>query len=87
MNLSELTPWFSPITLLSHPTNQVKYFKWRDDKGVCKEHYWYFQGDFMVVTRDLDPDVRIVTAFCVDEDSKHIYWERFADYRDKRVVC
>ena len=78
--------WIKPI-LLSHPSNQVKYFKWRDDKGLCKEHYWFFQGDFIVVTRDLAPDVRIVTAFCVDEDSKPTYWERFADYRDKRFDC
>ena len=78
--------WIKPI-LISHPTKQVLYFKWRDQNLICKEHFWLFSKDFLVVTRDIGSDVKIVTAFCVDQDMKQTLHERYANYRDGKSDC
>ena len=78
--------WIKPI-LLSHPTKQITYFKWKDQRGICKEHFWLFSKNFMVVTRDIGQDMKIVTAFCVDKDLKQGYHERYSDYREGKSDC
>lgn len=78
--------WIKPI-LLAHPCNDIKYYKWKDEKGICKEHYWFYAKDFMVVLKDFKEDVQIVTAFCVDQQEKLRFYERFVDYRDGNGTC
>ncbi|MDR3693331.1 hypothetical protein [Mucilaginibacter sp.] len=78
--------WIKTI-LLSHPCKDIYYYKWLDDKGVCKEHFWYFNKNFMVVLKDIGANVQIVTAFCVDPDEKLKYYERYTDYRDGNGTC
>lgn len=71
--------WIKEI-LLSHPCEDVKFYKWKDDQGVCKYHYWLLSKGFMVVLKDIGKDTQVVTAFCVDEDKKLVYWERYKAY-------
>lgn len=78
--------WIKPI-LLSHPCNDIKYYKWHDDDGVCKDHYWFYAKDFMVVLKDLSQDTQIVTAFCVDKSQKLTLYERFRDYQQGNGNC
>lgn len=78
--------WIKPI-LLSHPCNDIKYYKWLDDDGICKEHFFYLSKRFMVVLKPISDDVQIVTAFCVDEDQVLKYFERFRDYEDGKGTC
>lgn len=78
--------WIKPI-LLSHPCNAVKYFKWKDERGVCKEYFWYFAKNFMVVLKNVSVDLQIVTAFCVDAEEKIKYYEWFKDYEDGKSGC
>lgn len=73
--------WIRPI-LLAHPNKDIFYYRWKDDQGICKHHYWHFSQDFMVVTVDVSPNVRIVTTFCVDKDEKQAFYERFKDFQD-----
>lgn len=72
--------WIRPV-LLAHPNKEIFYYRWKDDKGVCKHHYWYFSKDFMVVTVDIAADLRIVTTFCVDKDQKKVFYERYSDFK------
>lgn len=72
--------WIKPI-LLAHPAKDIFYYRY-NDKGACRHHYWYFEKDFMVVTQDIKPDLRIVTAFCVDADQKKRFYERYSDFKD-----
>ena len=73
--------WIKPI-LQSPPCKDIFYYRWKDDDGVCKHHYWLFDLDYMVVTVDVKPDLRIVTAFCVDKDEKKKFYERFKNFRE-----
>lgn len=85
-NRANRVHWIKPI-LLAHPCKEVLYYKWQDDKGVCKEHFWFFAKDFMVVLKDVRADLQIVTAFCVDKQDKARFYERFVDYRDGNALC
>lgn len=78
--------WIKPI-LTSHPCNEILYYKWEDDNGICKEHFWYFAKNFMVVLKTIKPDLQIVTAFCVDDDEKLTYYERYKNYKDGKSNC
>lgn len=78
--------WIKPI-LLSHPSNVILYYKWKDSQGVCKEHYWLMSKKFMVVLKDISADVQIVTAFCVDDDEKLKYYERYKAYLEGNSTC
>jgi len=71
--------WIKPI-LLEKPCKDIFYYRWKDDDGVCKHHYWYYDKDFMVVTKDITPDLQIVTSFCVDQEEKVKFYERYKDY-------
>ncbi len=63
------------------------YYKWKDKDGICKEHYWLTAKKFMVVLKDVDPDKQIVTSFCVDDDERLNYFERYDNYRNGKGNC
>ncbi|SDF99367.1 MULTISPECIES: hypothetical protein [Pedobacter] len=73
--------WIRPV-LQSHPCKDIFYYRWKDDEGVCKHHYWLFDKNFMVVTVDVKPDLRIVTTFCVDNDQKSKFYERYKNFQE-----
>ncbi len=78
--------WVKPI-LLAHPCNEIKYFKWKDEKEVCKEYFWYFAKDYMVILKNVSTDVQIVTAFCVDSDEKTKFHEWYTLYNEGKSEC
>lgn len=75
--------WIKPI-LTSPPCGDILYYKWKDERGRCKDHYWFYEKDFMVVLKEFKPDMQIVTAFCVDNDEKLKFYERYRDYKTKK---
>ncbi len=78
--------WIKPI-LLNVNSKKIFFFKWNDGKGVCKYHYWYYEKDFMVVLKEVNPELMIVTAFCVDKDEKLNYYERYINYKEGNGNC
>jgi hypothetical protein len=78
--------WIKPI-LLSHPCEKIFYYKWRDDNGICKEHFWYFDKNFMVVLRPISAELQIVTAFCVEQENNITYYERYKDFKEGKCTC
>lgn len=78
--------WIKPI-LENSESKAIIYYKWKDDRGICKEHFWFFKRDFMVVLKPLSSDLMIVTAFCVDDDEKAKFHERFKDFQDGNGTC
>jgi len=60
---------------------RIKFFKFKDEDGVLKDHYWFQDMDFMIVLKPISSDVQIVTAFCVDKTEKDKYKNRYLEYR------
>jgi hypothetical protein len=85
-NRANRSHWIKPI-LLAHPCTDILYYKWRDHQGVCKEHYWLMSKGFMVVLKNISTDVQIVTAFCVDDDEKLKFYERYKAHKEGNSTC
>ncbi|KAA5537046.1 hypothetical protein F0919_05065 [Taibaiella lutea] len=83
---AEKIHWIKPI-IEAHPCSDILYYKWQDNNGICKEHFWHISKKFMVVLRDIDEDSRIVTAFCVEDDSAVTYYDRFKAYKAGTSTC
>lgn len=47
-----------------------------------QHYFWYKDEAFMVILREVNPELAVVTAFCVDplEDFKYSSWYR--EYKD-----
>jgi hypothetical protein len=86
VNRSNRVHWIRPI-LESHPCADIKYFKRKDERGVCKEYYWLIFKGFIVILKDVAKDVQIVTAFCVDEEEKLTYFGWFKEYTEGKSEC
>ena len=86
INRANRINWIRPI-LESHPCADIKYFKHKDERGVCREYYWLIFKCFMVVLKDVAKDVQIVTAFCVDEEEKLTYFGWFKEYTGGKSGC
>lgn len=78
--------WIKPI-LLAYPNREIFFFKWKNDRGICLEHYWLYAKDFMVVLKEINPTYQIVTAFCVDYEEKINFYELYKDYKDGKGYC
>lgn len=78
--------WIKEI-LINSSSKEIFYYKWMDDDGICKEHFWYFKKDFMVVLKDIAQNVQIVTSFCVDSDDKLMFYERYSDFKEGNGSC
>jgi hypothetical protein len=71
--------WIKPILEL-FPTRSILYFKWEDERGILKDHFWLCDKDFIVVLKEYRPNFQIITAFCVDKSQKLTFYERYKDY-------
>ncbi len=72
--------WIKPI-LLQRNDLRVRFFEDEDDKGVLKQHYWYEEGNHMVVVKPIGNDTLVVTGFVVDADAAPGIRRRYYEYR------
>lgn len=49
---------------------RILYFEKIDVDNVNKRYFWYKERNFIIVLKEIIPDVMLVTAFCTDEYSK-----------------
>ena len=75
--------WVKEV-LLNHTSTRIKYFEYGDEKGIVKQHYWYEEQNFIVVLKPIQPDLLVVTAFCIDDFERPRYRTRYNDFRNGR---
>lgn len=73
--------WVKAV-LLNHHSARVKYFEYADEKGILKYHYWLEEENFIVVLKPVQPDLMVVTSFCIDNYEKARYRQRYNDFRN-----
>lgn len=78
--------WIKHI-LCNYKDPLIRYYKWRDDDGICKDHYWLHAKEYMVVVHEKNTGFKIVTGFCVDREEISTFYGRFAEYRDGESDC
>ncbi len=62
---------------------RIKYFERVNDKGYNQQFYWYQEKGFLVIIRELNPDLFLITAFCVDTINFRTYKYYYDEYRKK----
>lgn len=72
--------WIKNI-LLQSTDPRIKFFKFKDEQNILKDHYWFEDLDFMIVLKPVSPETMLISAFCVDNDDRRIFRGRYKDYR------
>lgn len=75
--------WIRPI-LENCQSSEISYFARPDERGNSQHYYWYQQKEFIVILREVIPDLLLLTAFCVDSYNKMLYRKYLSEYRNKR---
>ncbi len=73
--------WIKNI-LLHSQDRRIKFFQFRDEENVLKDHYWFEEKDFIVVLKPVTPNSLLITAFCVDADDRRIFRGRYIAFRN-----
>ena len=61
--------WIRPILENSNDA-RIWYFERANEENENQEYYWYESQDFLVILKQIEPDVLLLTSFYVDKDKK-----------------
>jgi hypothetical protein len=75
--------WIKPI-LDNWESPLVSYFEKVSDNGELQYFYWVQTLQFIVILRELNPDLLLVTAYCVDEYNATKFRKQLAEFRNRR---
>jgi hypothetical protein len=74
--------WIRPIIeQVSDP--RIKYFEKINNEGYNQQYYWYEEKGFIIIIRELNPDLLLITAFSIDTYNKHKYKLLYGEYKAK----
>lgn len=67
--------WIRPV-LENADDDRILCFERLNDKNENQHYFWFAEKEFIVILREIDPDVLLITAFCVDkhEGVKYKRW-------------
>ena len=70
--------WIKPI-LENYEDERILHFERLNDKKVNQHFFWYKERNFIIILREIKPNLLLVTSYCVDKDNfvkyKKWYWE------------
>jgi hypothetical protein len=61
--------WIRPI-LENSKDSRIWYFERTNEHGNNQEYYWYESQDFLVILKQIEPDVLLLTSFYVDTEKR-----------------
>jgi hypothetical protein len=74
--------WIRPI-IENVSDARIKYFERVNDGGYNQRYYWYDSKGFMVIIRELNPDLFLITSFSVDSLERPMYRTWYNVYKAK----
>lgn len=69
--------WIKPI-IENCNDHRIRRFKCLEYSGREREYFWFNQG-YMVIVEFLNPNVALITGFCVDQDNQAYYLRKYQD--------
>lgn len=72
--------WIRPI-LENSGDSRIKCFERINDKGKNQFYFWYKEQNFIVILREVEPELLLVTSFCVDANEKKMYTDWYNEYK------
>lgn len=73
--------WIKPI-LDNWQSPLVSYFERVNDDGQVQYFYWVQSLSFLIILRELTPDLLLVTSFCIDADNIGQFRNYLNEYRN-----
>lgn len=74
--------WIKPI-LENVNDPRIKYFEAINDDNENQQFYWYEEMNFVVILRELNPNLLLITSFSVDKEERYGFKKQYEAYRDK----
>jgi len=71
--------WIRPI-LENASLPDVLFFEKENDERVNQHFYWCPRLEFVIILREMSPDLLLLTAFCVDNDNKKNFKKWYTEY-------
>ena len=62
---------------------RIKYFEAINDDNENQQFYWYEEMNFVVILRELNPNLLLITSFSVDKEERYGFKKQYEAYRDK----
>ncbi|OFY21301.1 MAG: hypothetical protein A2W98_14735 [Bacteroidetes bacterium GWF2_33_38] len=73
--------WIRPI-IKNVSDVRIKYFERLNDDGYNQQYYWYEEKHFIVIIREIKPDLMLITSFSVDYSEKQKYKQWYNEYNE-----
>jgi hypothetical protein len=74
--------WIKPI-LNNWKNPLVSYFERVNDDGNLQYFYWVQPLNFLVILREVTPNLLLVTSYCIDNDNVKQFRKYLNEYRNK----
>lgn len=71
--------WIKPIIENVHDP-RIKYFEQVNDKGFNQLYYWFEEKQFVVIVREINPQLMLITSFSVDRFGMGKYKKGYEEY-------
>lgn len=75
--------WIRPV-ILNVSDVRIKYFEKINDKGMNQLFYWFEEKHFVVIVREVNPDLMLITSYSVDHGKKQQFKRDYEMYGRKR---
>jgi len=75
--------WIKPI-IENFKDTRIKYFEAINDKGLNQQHYWYREKSFIVIIREVNPDLMLITSFSIDKGFESKYNKMYNEFKEKK---
>lgn len=76
--------WVKPI-IENVNDPRIKYFERTNNDGFNQQFYFYERKSFLIIVREINPDLFLITSFSVDETEKPKYKNWYAEYKNKKT--
>lgn len=76
--------WIKPIIENVHDV-RIKYFERINENGFNQQFYWYESKSFLVIVREVNPEMFLITSFSVDKIERNKYKEWYEEYKNKKT--
>jgi hypothetical protein len=63
---------------------RVTYFERRNDKNELQYFYWVQSLKFIVILREVHPDLLLVTAYCLDDFNTRQYKKYYEEFKGRK---
>jgi len=76
--------WIKPI-IENVNDPRIKYFERINQEGYNQQFYWFESKNFIIIIRELNPELFLITTYSVDKGVKGKYRKWLNEYRQKKT--